>query len=77
MAKDYVVRDGRLFDVGPVERFYRPQERRMLPFEIAKLVEATDDEIVRFARQWGFLGNYWLTEEEKSRANVYLPRARN
>ena len=72
VSKDYVVRDGRLFAVDDPVRFYRPQDRRELPFEIAKLAEATDDGIVRFAEQWGSLGNYELEKEERLRAELYL-----
>ena len=57
----YFAREGRVagFSHGSGRnkpRYYRPQDRPDLPFEIAKLAEADDGAIVEFARHWGLLG---------------------
>lgn len=72
VSQNYVVHDGRLLCVDDPVRFYRPQDHPELPFEIAKLAEATDEEIVRFAKQWGFLGARWLEDDVDSRSYLYL-----
>ena len=61
-----------LFDEHPQRRDYRPQDHPELPFEIAKLADASDDEIVRFARHWGVLGYVALSMARTARIMNYM-----
>lgn len=56
VARDYEVREGYLWPVGGWTRFYKPEGRVELPFELAKLESGRPRDVLRFARRWGLLG---------------------
>lgn len=74
VASHYGVGDGQLWAGGHMltARYYRPQDRPELPFEVAKLAEASDNDVIRFAKQWGMLGYLPLAHAKRVGALLAL-----